>query len=51
VGVGRSGEGSMQRWCGFNASVLAQEGRRWDKVLLEDKAEAVSSYWLNGKET
>jgi hypothetical protein len=27
VRVGRSGEGSRWRWYGFNASVLAREGR------------------------
>jgi hypothetical protein len=39
VKVGRSGEGSLQRWCRINASVLTQEGRRQDKALLEDEAE------------
>jgi hypothetical protein len=50
VGVKRSEKGSMRWWCEFNASVLAQEGRRRDKVLPEDEVEATSSSWLNGKE-
>jgi hypothetical protein len=50
VGVERFREGDWRRWCGFNASVSAREGRRQDKVLPEDEAEAVSSSWLNGKE-
>jgi hypothetical protein len=50
VGVERSEEGSLQRWCGFNASVLTREGRRRDKSLLEDEAEVESLSWLNGKE-
>jgi hypothetical protein len=48
--VGRSEEGSVWRWCGFNASVLARDGRRRDKALPEDEAEAGSLSWLNGKE-
>jgi hypothetical protein len=47
--VGRSGEGNLWRWCGFNASVLAQKGKRRDKELLKDEAEAANSFWLNGK--
>jgi hypothetical protein len=43
VGVGRSGEGNLWRWCIFNASVLAREGRQQHKALSEDEAEAVSS--------
>jgi hypothetical protein len=50
VGVGRSREGSLRRWCEFNALVSAQEGRRWDKALPNDEVEAASSTWLNGKE-
>jgi hypothetical protein len=50
VGVGQSGEGSLQRWREFNASVLARDERQRDKALLEDEAEAASSSWLNGKE-
>jgi hypothetical protein len=50
VGFERFKDGSMRRWCRFNVSVLAQEGRRQDKALSEDKAEAVSSSWLNEKE-
>jgi hypothetical protein len=50
VRVRRSGEGDRRRWCGFNTSVLAQEGRRQDKALPEDEVEAVSSSWLHGKE-
>jgi hypothetical protein len=50
VGVGRSGEGGLLWWCGFNASVLARKGRRRDEALSEDKAEAASSSWLNEKE-
>jgi hypothetical protein len=45
----QSEEGSLRRWCEFNASVLAQDGRRRDKALLEDEAEVASSSWLNGK--
>jgi hypothetical protein len=43
VGVELSREGGRQRWYGFNALVLAREGRRWDKALLEDEAEAARS--------
>jgi hypothetical protein len=43
VGVQRSGEGSMQHWCRFNASVSAREGRQWDKAFSEDEAKAASS--------
>jgi hypothetical protein len=43
VGVRRSGEGGQRWWCGFNASISAREGRRWDEALLEDDAEVVSS--------
>jgi hypothetical protein len=50
VRVGRSGEGGLLWWCGFNASVSVQEGRQWDEALLEHEAEAVSSSWLNKKE-
>jgi hypothetical protein len=50
VGVDWSREGSLRRMCGFNASVLALDGRRRDKALPENKAEAMSSSWLNEKE-
>jgi hypothetical protein len=50
VGVGRSGESELRRSCGFNASILARDGGRWDKVLPEDEAETTSSSCLNGKE-
>jgi hypothetical protein len=50
VGVTQCTEGRLWRRCRFNASVLAQEGRQWDKVLSEDEAEAVSSSCLHGKE-
>jgi hypothetical protein len=43
VGVRRSGEGSQWRWCRFNASILAREGRRCDEALSEDEVEIVSS--------
>jgi hypothetical protein len=46
----RFGEGGRQRWCGFNASVLAREGRGRDGALSKDKTKAVSSSWLNWKE-
>jgi hypothetical protein len=51
VGVRRSEEVSLWQWCDFNASVLAREGRRLDKVLSEDEADAASNdVDLNGKE-
>jgi hypothetical protein len=50
VGIGWFAEGSLWRWCRFDASVLAREGRRRDKALPEDEAEATGSTWLNGKE-
>jgi hypothetical protein len=50
VAVGRSGEGDRRRWCGFNASVSAQEGRRRNEVLPKNEAEAASLSWLHGKE-
>jgi hypothetical protein len=50
VGVRQSEEGDQQWWCGLNASVSAREGRRCNKVLPEDEANAASSSWLNGKE-
>jgi hypothetical protein len=49
VGVGRSREGGRWQWCGFNASVSTQEGRRRDEALPEDEAEAVSLSWLHEK--
>jgi hypothetical protein len=48
--VRQSREGGRWRWCGLNALVLAQEGRRRDEALSEDKAEATSSSWLNENE-
>jgi hypothetical protein len=51
VGVGQSGEGDRRRWCRFNASISAREGRQQEEVLPEDEAGAVSSFWLHGKET
>jgi hypothetical protein len=48
--VGWSEEGSLRQWCEFNASVSAQEGRRWDKSLSKEEAKSTSSSWLNGKE-
>jgi hypothetical protein len=50
IGVGRSGEGDRWWRCGFNASVLAREGRRRDEALPKDEAEAASSSWLNREE-
>jgi hypothetical protein len=50
VRVGRSGEGSLRRWCRFNTSVLAREMRQQDKALPKDEAEAASSSLLNRKE-
>jgi hypothetical protein len=50
VRVERSGEGNIRQWCEFNVSILTQEGRRQDRVLLEDEAEATSLFWLNRKE-
>jgi hypothetical protein len=50
VEVGCSRVGGLQRWCRFNALVLAREGRQRDEALPEDEAEAASSSWLNGKE-
>jgi hypothetical protein len=42
MGVGRSAEVSLRRWCGFNASILTREWRRRDKALLKDEVDAVS---------
>jgi hypothetical protein len=50
VGVGLFGEVGRQRWCEFNDSVLAREGRRGDEALPEDGVEATDSSWLYGKE-
>jgi hypothetical protein len=41
--VKRSREGSLWWWCEFNASVSVREGRRQDKALSKDEAEAVNS--------
>jgi hypothetical protein len=49
VGVERSEEGSLRRWCRFNASVSTREGRR-DKALPEDEVETARPSWLNEKE-
>jgi hypothetical protein len=46
----RSGDGGQWWWCGFNALVSAREGRRRDKALPEDEAEAVTLSWLHGIE-
>jgi hypothetical protein len=43
-------EGSLRWWYGFNALVSARDGRRRNKVLPKDEAEATSTSWLNGKE-
>jgi hypothetical protein len=43
MGVELSGEGDRRRWCKFNVSVLAREGRRRDEALSKDKADAASS--------
>jgi hypothetical protein len=51
VGVGRSEEGGLLWWCRFNVLVSARVGRRRDEALSEDKAEAASSSWFNGKES
>jgi hypothetical protein len=48
--VERSGEGYQQRWCRFNALILAREGGRRDETLPEDEVEAASSPWLHRKE-
>jgi hypothetical protein len=48
--VERSGEGYQQRWCEFNALILAREGRRRDETLPKDEVEATSSPWLHRKE-
>jgi hypothetical protein len=45
-----SEEDDRQRWCGFNASILTQEGRRRDEALSEDEPEAASSSWLHREE-
>jgi hypothetical protein len=50
VAVERSEEGGRRRWCGFNTSVLAQEGSRRDEVLPKDEVDAASSSWLHRKE-
>jgi hypothetical protein len=50
VGVRRSLEGGWQRGCKFNASISDQEGRLWDKALLEYEVEITSLSWLYGKE-
>jgi hypothetical protein len=49
MGVGWFEKGGRRRWCGFNGSVLAREGRQWDKSLPEDEAKATSLSWLHGK--
>jgi hypothetical protein len=48
--IGRSRMGGRRWWCGFNASILAREGRRWDEALSKDEEEVASSSWLHGKE-
>jgi hypothetical protein len=49
VGTGLSDDDGQRRWCGLNTLVSAQEGRRRDEALFEDKVEAASSSWLHGK--
>jgi hypothetical protein len=48
VGVRLSGEGGRRRWCGFNASISAREGRQWYEALLEDEVKVASLSWLHG---
>jgi hypothetical protein len=48
--IRRSRKGGLLWWCGCNISVSAQEGRRRDEALPEDKVEIASSSWFNGKE-
>jgi hypothetical protein len=50
VRVRWSEEGGRQWWCGFNASISAQERRRRDEALSKDEAKVTSSFWLHGKE-
>jgi hypothetical protein len=50
VKVKRYGEGGWRWWCGFNASVLAQEGRQHDEALTENETETTSSSGLHMKE-
>jgi hypothetical protein len=50
VEVGQYGEGGQRWWCRFSALISAREGRRLDKALPEDEAEATSSSWLHEKE-
>jgi hypothetical protein len=38
LGIGRSGKDDQRRWCRFNPSVSAREGRRRDEVFPEDEA-------------
>jgi hypothetical protein len=51
MGVSQFEEGGRWWWCGFNALILAREERQHDETLLEDEAEATSSYLLYGKES
>jgi hypothetical protein len=50
VGVDLSGEDGWRWWCGFNASISAQEGRLCDEALSEDEAEVASPSRLHGNE-
>jgi hypothetical protein len=43
VGVRWSGDGGQRQWCEFIALISTREGKRRDKVLSEDEAEAESS--------
>jgi hypothetical protein len=50
VGVGLFREDGWRRWCRFNASVSAREGRRQNETLSKDEAEAASLSLLHWKE-
>jgi hypothetical protein len=50
VRVRQTGEDGRLRWCGFNALLSDQEGRRRDESLLEDEVKAASSSWFHQKE-
>jgi hypothetical protein len=47
--VERPRVGGRWRRCRFNASILAQEGKRWNEALPEDEAEVANLSWLHGK--
>jgi hypothetical protein len=51
VGVGLSREGGRRRWCRFNTLVLTRDGRRRDKALPKDEAEAEERWhWREKRE-